>query len=203
MSALLACVALGFYKTYFGTFPKYFFSISGMVHFHAAAAVTWALMLIAQPLLIRSGRLQYHRFLGKFSYVLFPILLLSALLLMFYVWLRGDRAVLFAGIADGLLLLIFYILAIKNRKETPAHARYMIATGLVLLDPTLGRAAVLLFEWPPVWGNHLPFLATDAILLALIVWDWKNHRNFKPWLVVLSCFLVYQTAAYALFSSSF
>lgn len=199
MPALIGCVALGFYKTYFGLPAEQFLNLPALVHVHAALASLWVLLLIAQPLLVRSGRVGAHQALGKMSYVLFPALLLSALPLLFQVWRRGDAPILFAGASNVLQLLLFYALAIKNRKNTPAHARYMIATGLVLLDPTLGRMAGLLLGWPPIWGNHLPFFTTDLILFALIWNDWNNQRIVKPWLVVLICFLVYQIASYALF----
>jgi hypothetical protein len=57
-----------------------------------------------------------------------------------------------------------------------------------------------LLHLPPEWGNHLPFLVMNSILLALIFFDWKSGRNFKPWVVVLGFFLLYQRASYWLAS---
>lgn len=196
MLGLLLCMALGFQKTYFGALPKHIGDISGMVHFHVVVAILWIGLLVAQPMLLRGGYNQAHRRLGKISYILFPAFLLSALPMLFFVWLRGDRAIMLSSITNWVMLLLFYGLAIWHRKKSALHARYMIATGLVLLDPTLGRAAVLTLGFPPTWGNHLPYLVIDGILIALIYGDWKAKRPFKPFVLALLCFLVYETAAY-------
>lgn len=196
LALLFAAVFFGFYKTYFVALPRHFSDISWMVHLHAAAAVAWILMLVAQPILLRSGRVAAHRFLGKFSYVLLPMFALSALPLLFFEWLRGDQLLLFASVADLVLLLFFYVCAMWNRKNPPVHARYMIATGLVLLDPTLGRLAGIFLELPPDFGNHLPFAVINLILLFLIFADRRAGRNFKPFAVALAAFVLYQIGAY-------
>lgn len=198
LSLLLVCLFFGFYKTYFGVAPRYFFSISKWVHLHAALGVLWTVLLIAQPILIGRERVRIHRLLGKVSYFLMPAFLLSAVPMLFFVWLRGDPLILFASLSDAALLLLFYCLAIVYRKKTALHGRFMLATGLVLLDPSLGRMAVNFLGLSPDWGNHLPFLTIDLILLALIFFDVRSGRQFKPFLFALTCFGIYETAAYAL-----
>lgn len=204
MSALLACIAVGFHQTYFSLSFEALAALPGAVHFHFAAALLWTVLLIAQPLLLRSGRVAEHRFLGRASYAVFPTMLLSAAVLALSVWKRRDWPILFATSADFILLIVFYGLAIKNVRRVALHARYMLATGLVLLDPTLGRAASSFFGLPLAWGNHLPFLVTDLLLLALIFFDtrrnggWTDNPGLRAWALVLSCFLAYQAAVYTL-----
>ncbi|HNH23414.1 MAG TPA: hypothetical protein PK261_00365, partial [Accumulibacter sp.] len=66
----------------------------------------------------------------------------------------------------------------------------------LLLDPTVGRLAGNALG--PAWGMHTTFILIDAILLAAVLFDWKRGQNFRPWLVALGCFLVYQIMAYRL-----
>ncbi len=196
LAALPTLIFFGFHKSYFGVAREHFMSISWPVHLHAAAGVSWALLLVAQAALAGSERLRAHRVLGKLSYLLFPILLLSAAPMLFYVWVRGDLAVMLSAIADAALLLVFFSAAIVYRRKTAIHQRFMLATGLVLLDPTIGRLAGNALG--PAWGMHTTFILIDAILLAAVLFDWKRGQNFRPWLVALGCFLVYQIMAYRL-----
>ena len=50
-------------------------------HLHAITATLWMLMLVAQPLAIRTKRLTLHRRLGRTSYALAPVVLMSMVLL--------------------------------------------------------------------------------------------------------------------------
>ena len=72
---LLALVA--YWPTYFSRV----LSADHYTHFHASLAAVWILMLAAQPMLIRSKRLAWHRLLGGFSYALAPLIVVSIVLL--------------------------------------------------------------------------------------------------------------------------
>lgn len=199
MLALVVITFLGFYKTYIGLAPHLNANIDAVVHFHAAASMFWILLLVLQPLLIRSGNYRWHRLLGKSSYIFFPVLILTFLLMMQKMWARGEQLYLFFPLGDMTLLLIFYIAAIINKHRTPVHMRFMIANALVLLDPTLGRMVTHLFNGSFLNSSNIPFLITDLILIGLIYRDKVNRRNYKPYLVALSCFWVYQIAFYLIF----
>src|SRR5215475_5735242 len=51
----------------------------GHVHAHGAVMASWLAMLVAQAFLIRSNRRPIHKLLGKASYVLAPLVVLSTL----------------------------------------------------------------------------------------------------------------------------
>jgi hypothetical protein len=44
-------------------------------HVHAIMLSLWILVLIIQPILIRKKKLAVHRLIGKFTYVLFPLMI--------------------------------------------------------------------------------------------------------------------------------
>ena len=105
----------------------------------------------------------------------------------------------FLNIAKVLLFTGFYLFAILNKRNTPFHMRYMIATALVFVEPSLTRA---MFFW--VNMNFLPsflfsFLLTDLILIALIFFDKIKRLNYKPYAVALTGFLLFHTIWYIAF----
>ncbi len=179
----------GFYRTYFNLYPD-FKNVSGAHHFHGAVAFLWITLLIIQPFLISYKKVALHHLLGKASYFLFPVLIFSFLMMMYKQGLELKG--LFVPAADMLLLIFFYSLAILNRKNTPIHMRFMIASALVFIDPTVARLIVI-----PVFGVsaiafHIIFGIIYAILLALILHDRANNRSYKPYAVALAAFFVYQ-----------
>ena len=74
---LIPLTFAGFYKTYIGQFPNFEEKIDSFIHFHAIIASLWILLLIIQPLLILNKKYKVHRTIGKFSFILFPLLILS------------------------------------------------------------------------------------------------------------------------------
>ena len=61
--------------------PSYFShiltDIEPHIHFHGITMSLWCLMLIGQAFLIRLKKYKIHRVVGKFSYLLAPLILIS------------------------------------------------------------------------------------------------------------------------------
>src|SRR6218665_2023980 len=75
--ALMALVFAGFWKSYFSRFFNGTNDYNFYFHFHAAMMLLWVIILIAQPLLIRKKKLGVHRIIGRLTYFLMPVMLLS------------------------------------------------------------------------------------------------------------------------------
>ncbi|GLU51479.1 hypothetical protein [Dyadobacter frigoris] len=191
---LLALTFAGFYITYFGQFPE-FKNLTPIHHFHALIFIAWYTVLIIQPFLIRYKKFALHRLVGKFSYFLMPLVLISIFMATQTSYKNGivqhlpEKEVL-AGTFMNLLSLflfgLFYLLAMINRHHTPAHLRYIITSSLILIGPALGRILIMFFgfSFPDgVWygGMMVPAL----IMLALILLDIKNNRNYTPYIISL------------------
>jgi len=194
---LLAFVFIGFFKTYFGLFPDFDSHTTTLVHFHATVLTLWLLLLIVQPLLIRYKKFAIHRIIGKFTYVLVPLIVCSFIGMINKQYneemvekMPGSEIIKDLSLSAALVLLftVFYVLAIINKRKVSFHMRYMIATGLVFFNPAITR--ITLF-WNIFNSQLFAFICTDLILLALIIFDKKNRRNYKPYVVVLTLFLVY------------
>jgi hypothetical protein len=187
---------LGFYKTYFVTSPEFEGTVDAYTHIHALTASLWITLIIVQPLLIRFKNFSLHQTLGKISYFVFFALILSFIPQMIKEYGKG----LFPLNAsfDIALLMLFYILAVKHKKDVALHMRYMIAIALIFVGPTLGRIIFFLLELEHLGPLHIPYLIIIAILLGLIFWDRKNGKNYKPYLVSIAAFSIYLISLYAI-----
>ncbi len=205
---LVALVIAGFYKSYFGLFPHFDNNIIFLTHVHAFVMTLYVILLFVQPLLIRYKNFRAHRLLGKFSYVLVPVIILSFFGMIHKEYndklthkISNPEFIEFTFMNIGKLLLFggFYMLAIINKKNTPFHMRYIIATALVFVEPSLSRATFFWMNMDFLPSFLYSFALTDFILIALILFDKIKQLNYKPYIIALASFLIYQTVWYMLF----
>jgi hypothetical protein len=199
MLLLIPLIFAGFYKTYIEQIPNFGERINLFIHIHAAIASVWISMLIAQPFLILNKKFALHRTIGKISYFVFPLLILSFIPQILRNINEGHLKSAFFPIADSLLLISFYSLAIYNRKTSSRHMRFMIATALVFLGPTVGRIGPIWFGWSEILTQNIQYGIIYLILLSLIFYDKSNQRKYNPYLVAITCFAVHQAVFYLVF----
>nr|WP_298132080.1 hypothetical protein [uncultured Pseudoxanthomonas sp.] len=173
IGALALLVLAGFWKTYFSRLAL----AEALTHLHAGLMLAWVAMLLVQPWLIRTQRLALHRRVGRLSYGVMPGVLVTAL------WLSQVRMaaappemfglqamLLYLGMAASLMLALFWGLAIRHRRDPALHARYMVATALVMIDPAMARLMLALLpegiRFNPSWGGY----ALTFAVLALLMW---------------------------------
>ena len=195
---LFPLIFAGFYHTYFKNFPNAD-HITYVEHLHATIAIVWVLLLIIQPVLIRNKNYRLHKKLGKFSYFVFSLLILSFIPQVIKVIKTEPLENLFFPLADACLLLTFYLLAIYYRRNIAKHMRYMIAGALVLLGPTIGRMGPLLFGWSGLLTQNVQYGIIYSILVSLLIYDAKKLKNNRPYVVAMILFMLHQTVFYILF----
>ena len=204
---ILALLTWGFYKTYLIFFPS-FTGFNNVQHFHGAMMMTWMAFLIIQPLLIRSGKTGIHRLIGKFSYVIAPLLVVSIFLVSRMVYQRPlpampeeERIGLIALSIPGMIAFaIFYLLAIINRRDTTKHLRYMIGTSLLLVGPGLGRALIVYYNMSLNDAVNFTNYLVIAIAAGLLINDLIKRRTHVPYTVILIIILVTHFAWYFRYS---
>lgn len=180
--AVLVMVFVGFYKSYFRLFP-HFDGISTALHIHAIIVLLWFAILIVQPFLIRGKKLKLHRLIGKVSYAVVPLVVLSIAWLMRLGFIHntplapGTPDFRLIGIADLTYFISFYLLAVYYRHKTSYHARYMAMTVLPFINPALGR-----LEFPG------PIVAL-VILVGLLIYERFNNKIYRPYLIGLFAYL--------------
>lgn len=162
---LLFVSFLGFWRSYFSKFFNGSLDYSAYFHFHAVMMLLWTAMLITQPILIQQKKFALHRLIGKASYAVMPLLLISVVLIL-NAGLKTVpteeitfNAILFP-FRDLWFLLIFYIVAVVYKNNIHIHARAMVATGIVFIEPSMAR----FIGGPPTWVFILVLLITLSIL---------------------------------------
>ena len=190
MLLLLPLTFFGFFRTYIDLYPAFNQKIDVYIHIHAFMATSWIFLLIIQPLLIRYKKNSWHKLLGKLSYVLFPLLLLSFTPMM--INSNGENLLqeIIFQLRDIFLLLIFYGTAVYNKKNIAKHMRFMIATSLVFLFPTTGRIFAIWFDFGHPYNSDLSYIIIYAILGFLILMDLKNKKDAKPYVIAFLYFVL-------------
>lgn len=188
---LLITSIIAFWPTYYAVF----FSSEFYIHLHAFFAVLWFGMLIVQPYLIRSRQLDLHRLVGKFSYFVAPLVVISIVLLAhnrltlapesFYPF---QTFILYLQISLALVFAITYALAIYYRKTKPIHARFMVATSFTFIDPIFARLIIIFAPNAAPIGQWITFGTVNLILIVLSIMDRKNRK--AKW-VYPTLFLIY------------
>ena len=169
---LLLVALIAFWPTYLSR-P---FTADTHTHLHALTATLWMLMLVAQPLAIRTKRLTLHRRLGRSSYALAPLVLMSMVLLA-HSKTHGLSVAQNVGIYVPLsltaLFALSYALGILTRRTVALHARFMVCTALTLIDPVLVRMMFWVSPNPTWIYQWFTFAVTD---LVFVVFIWRERH---------------------------
>jgi hypothetical protein len=190
--ALLVLLFWGFYRTYLMFFPA-FEGFQFAQHFHGGVMLLWISCLIAQPLLIANKKFKAHKAIGKLSYFIAPLLLISIFMVSKMAYHRSLDSAVPAQEAIAVIALsipslvgfaIIYSLAILNRGTMFNHMRYMIGTALLMIGPGLGRALIIYFEVPFPTAVSATHYFVLAIATSLLILDLISKRYFLPYLII-------------------
>lgn len=196
---LIPLVFAGFYKSYIIQFPSFENIKHNFIHIHAVMATLWVTLIIVQPFLIVNKKLSWHRQLGKISYFLFPMLILSFVPSIINNLNSDTPRYAFFAIGDGSLLILFYCLAIINRKKSPVHMRYMISVAMMLFGPTIGRILPGYFGFSELATQNIQFTIIQSILTGLVLFDIQHHKKYQPYLIAIAGWCVHHTVFLYLF----
>jgi hypothetical protein len=205
---LIVLAHVGFYKTYIRHFPGFEdyvrpdgrqLHFTWVMHFHGMMMIGWLLMLLVQPILILTGKVKLHRLVGKLSYVLAPLVLLSMYLVtrssLDHVVAQEEQA---AGVARRMALdvpliiffAILYILAIVYRYRTLLHSRYICSTAFMLIGPALSRVLRAYFDYNRENSIELSRNIIVFIALAVTIGDSLRLKRISPFALVLGFVLL-------------
>ncbi len=189
---LIGLVILGFWPSYFVKFFNGTANFKFYFHFHAIMVSLWLLMLIVQPILIRKKKLPMHRIVGKISYVLFPLVLLSVILLAHSRHAVGEKDLginLLVPFKDMIVLGVAYFIAIRYRHTIDLHARGMVAAGIVFIEPALSRFLYNAVT-QTIYSYFLTIGLVYAILITLIILERNQKKGRWVFPLILGLYII-------------
>ncbi len=207
LTLIPAFAVWGFWVTYFTRPPESYYYWE---HIHGFALFGWCFLLVAQSFLIRTNRRSVHRALGKVSFLLAPLAVISTIFLANYrlnVRQLNEEGLYVFGLQIFIIIAFayFYVAAMLVRKRPDVHARWMICTALTMLDPIFARIiGVNFYPTPPHMETIqlMTFGFVDLILIILIFKDWTSSKRRDVFLPALAIFLLAQMAMLTLWDTT-
>lgn len=189
---------IGFYKKYIALFPT-FEDTSLVTHYHATLMFLWLALLVLQPILILNKKTEWHKIIGKASYLIAPMLVFSLFLITNQGYLSKLKrmtqveayANMSTNIPDFFAFALIYGLAIYYRKKTDWHSRYMIATIFPIIGAAVARILRRNFGMTSPLDIEIVFYMSNVLCLIFIATDLKS-KKYQPYLVALIILVIEQ-----------
>lgn len=194
-------IVAGFWIPYFSQIPTFDASITIAVHIHALLLFSWVGLVVVQPLAIRNGALSLHRALGKVSYLLMPLIVLSSVAMLRKEYQENlasgmnvpdSRSAEYLSTIQVTLFTVFYGFAIVRiqKRDIAEHMRYMICIALVLLPAGLARTLGYWFGVKQAASQTVCLALIDLCLIFLIAYDRRRRFAARPYIVALAAYLI-------------
>ena len=191
-----------------------------VMHMHAVAMGSFLLLLLAQTVMVATGRCALHKQVGIAAFVLVPVLVVVGIVLaptMYYqTWnalqaapasarselqqvLSKREDILLLQLSAGLMFATFIGIALSARKgNSGLHKRMMILATAVPLGASIDRMWWLPSTMPASpWTTYLYILAA---LSPMFVWDVirnrQVHEAYRIWLAIYIPVALIVTAAW-------
>ncbi|SDD83940.1 hypothetical protein [Kordiimonas lacus] len=178
---------------------------------HGISFFAWLALFTYQASLVRAKNLKKHMKLGQASVGLALIVLASGVVVTGEVFARGDASAtpfspeqfIMLPLMDITIFVVYYTLAIMNRKVPETHKRLMLLVGIMMMDPATGRLGFTL-GFPPI-GMLFHF----GLIAAMCIYDRRTlgqvHKVSWVALAVLTAryaafFIIGPTEAWAAFT---
>lgn len=166
--------------------PRYYsrlFDASFYLHLHAITAILWFSLLVAQPLLIKKRKLKVHRLLGKLSYPVAAMIVISIILLTHSriaatpeeYFVRRSHIV-YLQLSLAFVFAVTYGFAIWYRKHKYIHPRLMVATAFTFIDPVFDRFISMFVSFITIRGEWITFGLINLMLITLAITDRNQPR---------------------------
>lgn len=155
------------------------------VHAHALLFFGWAVLYLAQNLLVGTGNIALHKRLGWLSVLWIPAMLALGLIVTVAMVRRGGVPFFFQPlyflVMDPLTLLVFAGLAataIRLRRRTQWHRRLMFCGMAILMGPGIGRLIPMPLLIP--YAGWAVFAVVILFPIAGIARDLRREGRVHP-----------------------
>jgi hypothetical protein len=158
---MILIVFAGFWPSYFGPiFRGVFNKWPWVIHLHAASFLGWMTLLLAQALLVSTGRVRIHKKLGTFGIgygvlIIFIGLAVSFALPLHHLAVDGwkmNRAarLLLIGLSDITWFAGFFGAAVAYRRRPETHKRLIVLAAVALMLPGAARLVLAVVGMMPL-----------------------------------------------------
>ena len=91
------------------------------------------------------------------------------------------------------MISIMFTIAIVNKRHMQIHARAMIATGIVFIEPTFGRFVILTLLPEPdfVLGLALTVAVMYVLIISIIILERKQKSGRWVFPLLLGMYLIF------------
>ena len=106
--------------------------------------------------------------------------------------IEGLGASLWLQLKDIVIISVMYTIAIVNKHNIQIHARAMIATGIVFIEPTLGRFIIItVLESNFIIGLGITVAIMYTLIISLIIIERKQTSGRWVFPLLLFLFMVF------------
>ncbi|MEM1173802.1 MAG: hypothetical protein AAGI27_03230 [Pseudomonadota bacterium] len=171
-------------------------------HLHGITATLWVVLVATQNWTAHRRKWNWHVRSGIASMALVPVFTIGGLLVTHHMLqtesvfnTQFGHALSAADLVVSVAFVALYTLALRNRRFPDLHARYMLATIILLIGPSLARFfagyvpgfLIRSLETLPRFRDALDvsFLIASALCLFLIFRDRANGKPYAPFVAAL------------------
>lgn len=185
--------------------PSYFGELTDAPwehHLHGITATLWIVLVMTQNWTAHNRKWKLHAWSGMASLALLPLLTMGGLLVTKKTLLSTSpfkdmfgHALSAADFFVSFVFVMFYAAALRYRRTPDLHARYMLATVIMLAGPSISRFLVNYvpgflirsLETLPKFADALDasFAIAGVFCLILILRDYRASKPIVPFSMAL------------------
>jgi hypothetical protein len=177
----LLIVLSGFSLTYISPLMSGTFEGRPLLHIHGAMFLTWILLFICQPLLVKLGYTKIHRKIGLPAFILAGCMVIVGVMVAISAARLnrdggsgiGGKAFLLIPLTDMVLFATFITISILNLKKSETHKRLMLLATVAIIPAAFGR----LFGMFDINNILVMMLMMESLVLAGITNDLIQRRK--------------------------
>ncbi|MEO9470467.1 hypothetical protein [Parasphingorhabdus sp.] len=181
MSVILLLLVIGGFGSTLITTTDAVLSRPPVVHVHGMIFMSWFLLYLLQTRLIGSRNFVLHKRLGQLSIVLVSAMIVTGYLVTRIAFatpgwsisgLPPESSTIFPA-SDIVFFVIAFTLGLAFRANAAAHKRFMLLTGLLIMDPAIARLVINGLDGP----LPLILLIELGLYVSIFVYDLRKYRR--------------------------
>jgi hypothetical protein len=207
--ACAAIAVLGFTPTYWAPAAAGRFPGPALLHFHGWLSTAWMLLFILQARAAAAYRFDQHRALGLAGISVATAVFLTGFMVAVHAMNRGAAAGLgseaqaFAIVPISIIFMFAGAVgtALATVRRSDVHMRLMLVATITMLPPAIARVLLLLVAgrsgvnpseggFPTVGFALVPSIASDLLLAAAMIHDWRMRGRPHPVYVIAAAVML-------------